>query len=79
VNLRTTLKSLLILILGLPVGSVVLTWVAGLLAAMGDAGAASVLGHINTAIRVVWLITLVGTIIVLSLDSLDRNREDELE
>jgi hypothetical protein len=79
VNLRTVLKSLLILILGLPVASVVFTWIAGLLAAMGDANAANLLGHINTAVRVIWLLLLVGIVIVLALESLDRNRTDELE
>lgn len=79
VNLRTALKLLLILILGLPVASVAFSWIAGLLAAMGDASAASVLGHINTAVRVIWLLSLVGVVIALALESLDRNRTDELE
>jgi hypothetical protein len=77
VNLRTALKSLLILVLGLPIASVVLTWVAGLLAAMGDANAANVLSHINTAVRVIWLVSLVGIVVVLGLESLDRDRDLE--
>jgi hypothetical protein len=77
VNLRTALKSLLILVLGLPVASVMLTWVAGLLAAMGDATAANVLSHMNTAARVIWLISLVGIVVVLSLETLERNRDLE--
>ena len=76
VNLRITLKTLLVLVLGLPILSVVLAWVAGLLAAMGDAGAANVLGLINTAARVVWLVSLVGIVVVLGLESLDRFREE---
>ncbi len=76
-NLRTSLKSLLILVLGLPIASVVLTWLAGLLTAMGDANAANVLGHINTTVRVLWLISLVAIVVVLSLESLDRNRDLE--
>lgn len=76
-NLRTPLKTLLVLVLGLPLISVVLTWVAGLLAAMGDAGAAHVLGHINTATRVFWLISLVGIVVVLGLESLERSRDLE--
>jgi hypothetical protein len=76
VNLRTALRSVLVLALGLPLLSVVLTWVAGLLAAMGDASAANVLTHINTAVRVIWLVSLVGVVVVLGLESLDRSREE---
>ncbi len=75
-NLRTALKTLLVLVLALPILSVVLAWVAGLLAAMGDAGAANVLGHIITVCRVLWLVSLVGIVVVLSLESLDRYREE---
>jgi hypothetical protein len=76
VNLRTALISLLVLVLGLPILSVVLTWVAGLLTAMGDTGAANVLSHINTAVRVLWLVALVGNVVVLALEALDRSREE---
>lgn len=76
VNLRIALKTLLALVLGLPILSVVLTWVTGLLAAMGDAGAATVLGYINIASRVIWLVSLVGIVVVLGLESLDRYREE---
>jgi uncharacterized membrane protein len=43
---------------------------------MGDAGAANVLGQINTAARVLWLVSLVGIVVVLGLESLDRFREE---
>jgi hypothetical protein len=76
VNLRTALISLLVLVLGLPILSVVLTWVAGLLTAMGDTAAANVLSHINTAVRVIWLVALVGNVVVLALEALDRSREE---
>jgi hypothetical protein len=76
VNLRTALKTLLVLVLGLPILSVVLAWVTGLLAAMGDAGAASVLAHINTGTRVLWLVSLVGIVIVLGWESVDHSREE---
>lgn len=75
-NLRTALISLLVLVLGLPILSVVLTWVAGLLTAMGDTGAANVLSHINTVVRVLWLVALVGNVVVLALEALDRSREE---
>jgi hypothetical protein len=77
VNLRTSLKTLLVFVLGLPLLSVMLTWIAGLLAAMGDASAANALSHINTATRVIWLVALVGTVVVLGLESLDRPRDIE--
>jgi hypothetical protein len=76
VNLRTALISLLVLVLGLPILSVVLTWVAGLLTAMGDTTAANALSHINTAVRVFWLAALVGNVVVLALESLDHSREE---
>jgi hypothetical protein len=76
VNLRTALITLLVLVLGLPILSVVLTWVAGLLTAMGDTSAANVLTHINTAVRILWLVALVGNVVVLALETLDRSREE---
>jgi hypothetical protein len=74
--MRTTLITLLVLVLGLPILSVVLTWVAGLLTAMGDVSAANVLTHINTAVRILWLAALVGNVVVLALETLDRSREE---
>lgn len=65
------------LVLGLPVGSLLLSWVAGLLAAMGDEAAATVLAHINTATRVGWLVALVGLVVVLGLEAVDRSRDIE--
>jgi hypothetical protein len=76
VNLRTALITLLVLVLGLPILSVMLTWVAGLLTAMGDTSAANVLTHINTAVRILWLVALVGNVVVLALEMLDRSREE---
>jgi hypothetical protein len=76
VTLPTALKTLLALVVGLPILSVVLAWVAGLLKAMGDIAAADVLGHINTAVQVTWLVALVGMVVVLGIESLDRHREE---
>lgn len=75
-NLRTALKCLLFAVLGLPLLSVVLTWVVGLLAAMGDAGGASAFKFINTAAQVLWLVSLVGLVVVLALEALERSREE---
>jgi hypothetical protein len=76
VNLRTALITLLVLVLGLPILSVVLTWIAGLLTAMGDVSTANVLSHINMAVRVLWLVALVGNVVMLALETLDRSREE---
>ena len=75
-NLRNSLKTLLIFVLGLPILLAVLGWVAGLLTAMGDETTATVLGHISTAARVIWLVCLVGVIVVLAMQSLDQTREE---
>ncbi len=64
---RNVLKALLVLVLGLPVLESLLAWVAGLLAAMGDAEAAGVLGRINVAAGVLWLVALVALVILLGL------------
>ena len=74
-NLRNALKTLLVLVLGLPILLAVLGWVTGLLTAMGDEATAVILGHISTATRVVWLVCLVGAIIVLAMQSLENTRE----
>jgi hypothetical protein len=74
-NFRTALKTLLVLVLTLPILVVVFGWVSGLLTALGDAGAAAVLGHVNTALRVVWLACLTGLVVVLALDSVMRGDE----
>ena len=71
-TLRTSLITLLVLVLGLPLLQMVLIWVVGLLSAMGDVAAAGVLQHVNTATRVIWLASVVGLIVVLSLKALDQ-------
>jgi hypothetical protein len=80
-HLRTTLKVLLTLAIGLPVLEAVLVWAAGLLAATGDAAAASVLRQINVAAGVLWILTLVAIVIALAvkavLEPLDIVSEDE--
>lgn len=74
-DFRTALKTLLVLVLSLPILVVVFGWVAGLLLALGDAGAAAVLGHVNTAMRVLWLVCLTGLVVVLALDAVKRGDE----
>ncbi len=74
-NTRTAVKSLLTLVLGLPVIQAVLVWVGGLLGTMGDEATQSVLKTVNTTLGIVWLTSLVGLLVVLAMQSLeDRDR-----
>jgi hypothetical protein len=50
-------------------------WVANLLAAMGDEDAAAVVGHVNTAVGVAWLLTLVGLVVAQAVRALDDTNE----
>lgn len=70
--LRSTIRVLLMLVLGLPLLHATLMWVTGLLAAMADEAAAGILGHLNTAVGVVWLLTLVGLVVALAIQSLNQ-------
>lgn len=74
-TLRCALRWLVVLALAIPLGQSLLWWVAGLLKAMGDAPAAAVLGHVNTALGVVWLLSLVGLVVTLALESLKKPPE----
>ncbi len=71
---RSAVKLLLALTLGLPLLQAVLVWVGGLLTAMGDPTTSSVLGHVNTAFGIVWLVSVVGLVVALALQSLDEPR-----
>ena len=76
VNLRPALRVLLIAVLALPLLLIVLGWVTDLMSALGDIATATVLGHLGTAVRVMWLADLVGLVVVLALDSLEHGREE---
>jgi hypothetical protein len=80
-TLRTGLKVLLGLALGLPLVQSLLVWVAGLLRAMGDAAAADVIGRINTAAGVLWLVSLVALVVLLAVNAVNEPvvPRDELE
>ncbi len=71
-TLRCAVRWLLVLTLALPVAQALLWWVAGLLKAMGDVPAATVVGYINTGAGVVWLLSLVGLVVTLALQSLNQ-------
>jgi hypothetical protein len=66
-TLRSATKTLLVLVLALPVAQIVLIWVRGLLNSMGDAEGGTILGHVGTACQVVWALCLVGLVVVMSL------------
>lgn len=69
-TLKNAIKTLLVLVLALPLVAAVLVWVVGLLRAMGDAVGAAVVGHIGTACHVVWLVSLVGLLVAVAVDAL---------
>lgn len=77
-NFRSALKTLLILVLGLPLIQAVLFWVSSLFQSMGDDAVKAVLGHANTAIGIIWLLGLVGLIVALALQTLDEPRDPEV-
>ena len=72
---RTAVKFLLVLVLGLPLLQAVFSWVSGLLSAMGDGTAAEVIAHLNTAGRVAWLVSIVGLVVALAVESVEKTGE----
>jgi hypothetical protein len=79
-TLRNAVKTLLVLVLGLPLVAGVLLWVVGLLRAMGDEAGAMVVGYVGTACQVVWLVCLVGLLVSLALTALEEPlRKDEVD
>ena len=75
-TLRNATKLLLLCVLGLPLMQAVLAWVKGLLTAMGDKSAATVVSHLVTIAGTLWLITLVGLVVTLALQSMDGSSRD---
>jgi hypothetical protein len=75
-TLRAAVRLLLMLVLGLPLVQAILMWVGGLLRAMGDETAAEVTGGVNTGVGVLWIVMLVGLVVALAFDSLDRPPRD---
>jgi len=70
-TLRNATKVLLFFVLGLPLMQAVLVWVEGLLTAMGDKSAATVVSYIVTIDGALWLVALVGMVVILAIQSLD--------
>jgi hypothetical protein len=81
-TLRSAMKALLGLAVGLPIVQAVLFWVGGLLANMGDAGGAKIIQHVVTVCQVVWAVSVVGLVITLALVVLNERppeNDDETE
>ena len=78
-TLRSATKTLLVLVLALPVAQIVLIWVRGLLNSMGDAEGGAIIGHVGTICQVVWALCLVALVIVLSLVVLNNRPPEEQE
>ncbi len=72
------IQFLLVLVLGLPLLQTVLNWAGGLLRGMDDEAAAETLAQLHTGVGVVWLVTLVGLVVMLALDSRHGQPVDEL-
>ena len=72
---RTAVKVLLTLVLGLPLLQAVLVWVGGLLKAMGDPATTTVLSHVNTAVGIAWLASVVALVVALALQTIDEPHE----
>ena len=75
-TLRWAVRLLLGAVLGLPLVQAIFLWVAGLLRAMGDEAAAAAIGHFNIAVGVLWLVSLVGLVVTLAMQSLERPPDD---
>jgi len=71
-TLRRAVQVLLAIVIGLPLVQAIFLWTSGLLSAMGDKAAAGVVGHLNTAVGVAWLVALVGLVVALAIRSLNE-------
>lgn len=71
--------ALLAVALFLPIALAVILGVGGLLAAMGDAAAARVLGWIGFALGVVWVVDLISLVILQAIGSLGARPTDDHE
>ena len=74
---RRTLRCLLLAVLGLPLVHAILWWAARLLEGLGDPAAAHVLGRLNLAASILWLIVVVALVVVLGVHALDASADDE--
>ncbi len=78
-TLRSATKTLLVLVLALPVAQIVLICVRGLLNSMGDAEGGAIIGHVGTACLVAWSLCFVALVIVLAVVVLNDCPTEEQE
>ena len=78
-TLRSATKTLLVLVLALPVAQIVLIWFRGLLNSMGDADGGAIIGHVGTACQACWALSLIGLIVVVALTVLNKRPPEEQE
>lgn len=71
---RSIVRGLLVAAIGLPVLQGLMSWVAGLLLAMGDQAAARILYVCGTVAGVLWLIAMAALLIALGIRSLERDQ-----
>jgi hypothetical protein len=76
-TLRSTVKLLLVLALGLPIAQTVLFWVHGMLTSMGDEAGAAVIRHVSTGCQVAWSVALVALVIVLAMVVVNERPQNE--
>lgn len=75
--LRTALKTLLTLVLALPIVQCVLVWVRGLLSSMGDQEGAGIINHIVIVCLAAWGVCLAAMVIVMAFAMLQDRRTKE--
>jgi hypothetical protein len=76
-TLRSATKTLLVLVLALPIVQAVLVWVRALLNALGDEASAAIVGRFGMACLVVWSLSVVGLVIVLAVSALNATPPDD--
>ena len=65
--MRTAIRTLLVIALGLPVVQAVLVWVGALLTSMGDDRGAAFVRGVGTLFLVAWTVALVGLLILVAV------------
>ena len=78
-NLRSATKTLLVLVLALPVAQIVLIWVRGLLNSMGDASGGAIIGFVGSVALAAWALCFVALVVTLALIILNDGPNEEQE
>jgi len=78
-SLRSAIRTLLVLVLALPIAEIVLLGVRGLLLSMGDVNGGAMIGTVGALCLAAWVICLVGLVAVLALLALKDQPPEEQE